>query len=401
MSNARAASPVSLHGTGEAARATGDAPIRATPYVWRDPTTIPRREWLYGRHLVRKYLSCTLAAGGLGKSSLALVEAVAMATGRNLLGHPVRTPLRVWYYNLEDPTEEIDRRIGAILLHYRIDAAELGGRLFRNSGRDCALVIARQHRGDTVVAEPVVAGLKRAFLADGIDAAIFDPFVRTHAVDENSSTPIDTVCGAFKEIADETNAAIELIHHVRKANGGEVRVEDGRGSGAIKDACRSVRVLNGMTKEEGERAGVERHEFYFRADIGKSNLLPSAHASDWHRLNSVPLGNDDLETGEEGDKVGVVAKWTWPDALAEVTVDNVRQVQDAVAAGRWRENQQAADWVGKPIAKVLDVDLDTKAGKTKIVRLVKIWLASAVLVAVEGEDAKRNKRTFVEVGDRV
>jgi hypothetical protein len=29
--------------------------IRATPYAWTDPATIPQREWLYGRLLLRKF----------------------------------------------------------------------------------------------------------------------------------------------------------------------------------------------------------------------------------------------------------------------------------------------------------------------------------------------------------
>jgi hypothetical protein len=37
------------------------------------------RRWLYSKHYIRKFLSATLAAGGLGKPSLDLVEAIAMA----------------------------------------------------------------------------------------------------------------------------------------------------------------------------------------------------------------------------------------------------------------------------------------------------------------------------------
>ena len=35
--------------------------IRATPYAWRPPETIARREWLYGNLLIRKFLSATVA----------------------------------------------------------------------------------------------------------------------------------------------------------------------------------------------------------------------------------------------------------------------------------------------------------------------------------------------------
>ena len=85
-----------------------------TPFKWRDPSIFPRRQFVYGRHYARQFLSVTAAQTKVGKSSLGLVEGVAMATGQNLLGvEPVR-PMRVWYWNGEDPQEELERRVLAI-----------------------------------------------------------------------------------------------------------------------------------------------------------------------------------------------------------------------------------------------------------------------------------------------
>ena len=41
------------------------------PYVCRDPSLLPRRQWLYGQHLIRGYLSLLVAPGGVGKTALA------------------------------------------------------------------------------------------------------------------------------------------------------------------------------------------------------------------------------------------------------------------------------------------------------------------------------------------
>lgn len=57
-----------------------------TEFSWRDPSTIPPRPWLYGQHLIRKQVSVTVAPGGVGKSSLTICEALAMVSGRELLG---------------------------------------------------------------------------------------------------------------------------------------------------------------------------------------------------------------------------------------------------------------------------------------------------------------------------
>ena len=56
----------------------------AKPYVSRGAANIPPRDWVYGGHYLRKYVSGTVSPGGVGKSALALAEAVAMATGSDL-----------------------------------------------------------------------------------------------------------------------------------------------------------------------------------------------------------------------------------------------------------------------------------------------------------------------------
>ena len=160
--------------------------ITAKPFVWQHPSTFPRREWLYGYHLIRRFLSATVAPGSVGKTSLILVEAVAMASGRNLLGVQVRGgPHTVWVINLEDPLEEIERRVVAILKHFRIDPSEIEGRLFLNSGRDTDVVVATATKNGTTIAQPVVAALKAEIIAKGADVVVIDPLVKAHRVPEN------------------------------------------------------------------------------------------------------------------------------------------------------------------------------------------------------------------------
>ena len=60
--------------------------ISAKPFVLRDPKSIPRRRWVYGKHLIRKFGSATSAPSGSGKSNLFIVEGLAMETDRPLLG---------------------------------------------------------------------------------------------------------------------------------------------------------------------------------------------------------------------------------------------------------------------------------------------------------------------------
>jgi hypothetical protein len=58
----------------------------ATPFEWVDPSTIPPRAWIYGRHYIRKFVSTTVAPGGVGKTALGVVEALAITSGKPCSG---------------------------------------------------------------------------------------------------------------------------------------------------------------------------------------------------------------------------------------------------------------------------------------------------------------------------
>jgi AAA domain len=370
--------------------------LRLTPFEWKDPANLPQRQFLYGRHIFRKYLSALVAPGGVGKTSLVVADAVAMASGRNLIGaDPVRR-LRIWLWNGEDPRDELERRIAATCHHYGLTKEDIGDRLFLDSGRDMEIILATQGRGGPEVAKPVEEGLINALRAARVDILIVDPFVSAHRVSENDNMAIDLVAKTFGGIAERADCAVELVHHVRKTNGAEITVEDGRGASALIAAARSVRVLNPMSKDEATNSGVEveRRRFFFRSDIGKANLAPGEKAV-WFNLVSVSLNNGP----DDGDKVGVVTKWEWPNPLDGVTVATLRAVQAEVARSRWRENIQASDWVGIAVARVLKLDPKDKAARKKISGLMKIWISNGMFAVVTGKDRNGEDRPYVEVGE--
>jgi putative DNA primase/helicase len=105
------------------------AAIKATPYSWIEPESIPKRDFIYGRHLIRKFVSATVAPGGVGKSSLEITEVLAMVSGVDLLGIQPHGRSRVWLWNLEDPREEIARHIQATAKHFLLSPKDIDGRL--------------------------------------------------------------------------------------------------------------------------------------------------------------------------------------------------------------------------------------------------------------------------------
>jgi hypothetical protein len=131
--------------------------FKPTLYKWRDPKLIPQRAFIGGRHLIRKFLSATVARGGLGKSTLVLADAVAMASGRKLHSINPNGLFRVWYWNGEDPHEEIERRVVATMTHYCVSPEAIGDRLYFNSGRDegMEMIIGSQNKNGTIIARPV------------------------------------------------------------------------------------------------------------------------------------------------------------------------------------------------------------------------------------------------------
>lgn len=382
--------------------------ILAAPYSWRDPGAIPRRQWLYGRHLIRGFVSVTVAPGGVGKSSLTIADAISMICGRALIGTKPERALNVWIFNLEDPVEEIERRIAATCIRYGIRREDCGGDLYVNSGRDTSLVIARQERDGLVIMEPIIHAIIEQIKARQIDVLVIDPFVSSHQVTENDNGAIDLVAKLWAQIAHVTGCAIELVHHSRKTGGAEVTVEHARGAVALIAAARSARVLNPMTAEEASRAGIEDNpRLYFNSDNGKANLAPPPDGKFWFKLVSVPLDNGDTITADgvttrlgNGDEIGVVTPWRWPDPLAGIVAGDILTAQKAVAEAQTpcRADIQAKAWAGHVIGEAVGIDTTTPAGKAKVKALLSLWIKNGMFQEVEGQDAKRMARKFIEVG---
>ena len=202
-------------------------------------------------------MSCTVAPGGVGKSSLIIAEALAMASGRKLLKVTPIRPLRVWLWNGEDPVDELERRIAAAMVYYNITSDDLGGRLSVDSGRAQPIVIADQTRDGTAIAEPVINAVKAAIRDNHIDVFSVDPFVSSHKVSENDNGRIETVAKVWVQIAEEANCAVELVHHTRKTGGLDVTVEDARGASALVFAARAARTLNAMSAAEAKKIGIK------------------------------------------------------------------------------------------------------------------------------------------------
>jgi hypothetical protein len=372
--------------------------ISATPFVWRDPAKIPPREWLFGRHYIRRYATGTVAPGGTGKTSLVQTEALSMATGRDLIGgSEIDTPLRVWLWNLEDPLEEVERRFAAAVIHHGIDPATLACQLFVNSGRDTPLVIATKAKDKLTIVEPVIEALVAEIRAKLIDVLIIDPFVSSHGLPENDNSAIDAAVKAWARVAHVGNCAVELVHHSRKLNGEAVSADSARGGSAFVDGCRGVRVINRMTEDEASKLGITEPRRFFSMIDDKPNMAPPpASKRDWYQLVSVQLPN--------GDNVAAVDRFMPADPLDDVTLDDLRRVQQRFAEGGLRFVERSDVWGGYAVAEILGLDIGagSKAGRTpeqnaaraKVKDILHKWLAAGDIRVEQRKDEQRKPKDF-------
>lgn len=383
-----------------------DEVFRATPFKWLDPSTIPIREFAFGTHYIRKYVSVTVSPGGLGKTSNSIVEALSMTSGKPLTGTKPRDRLNVWLFNAEDPRDEMERRIMAACIHYGLTPKDIEGRLFLDTGREQELTIMHEDKKAGIkINEPIVQAVVEQIQRNKIDVMIIDPFVSTHRVNENDNGAIDKVAKLWAQIADYTDCAVDVVHHLRKLADREATVEDARGAVSLIGAARSVRVLNRMTEEQETKAGLDKdYRFsHFWISHGKSNLTKMDNSQHWRKMESVPLGNggDGSMAFMVQDFVGVVTEWKWPskDEIAATVDDDVQKaVLVRLANQSHKESAQSDDWAGYVLAEAMGEPIETNKamtpGKRRIKAVLDSWIENGVLAVVREEDPKHIGRSI-------
>ena len=354
---------------------------------------------MYKRQLPLGVVGLLAAAGGTGKSTIGNTIALSLASGQPLLGKPLhRGPQAVWIFNLEDGTEELERQLSAACAYHGIGPDDCKDRLHLDSGLVQPLCTASEDRDGFTLAEDVFAQLAATIRERSIATVIVDPFVSSHAVRESSNESIDAIAKRWKRLAQETGCAVVLVHHTRKLGGREVTAEDGRGAVALRDAARVVLPLNPMGDKEAEELGIAdiaTRRSLVRIDTGKANRAPP-DAATWIKLESQSLNNG--EGLEPSDFVGVATLWEKPDVFHGLTTWHLYTVQQRLAAGDWRDNVQAKDWVGHLVASVAGLSAKTDKGRIKAIILT--WKRNGAL-AVEHRVINGRDVPFVIIGTPV
>ena len=292
----------------------------------------PPRGWLLGNSFCRRMVSSLIASSGVGKTTLRLLQAISLAIGRSLTGEHIFVRTRVLFICLEDDPDELERRVLAILKHYKIDRAELKGWLFLSApGRRAGKLLTTNNKG-TLVTGAFGPLIEAEVVAHNIDLVILDPLVKTHSVTENSNDEMDAVVELLADLTYKYDIAVDVPHHSSKGLADPGNPDRGRGASATNAAARLVWTLTTMSGPEAERFGIpedERRE-YVRLDRGKLNAARTTGPTTWFRLESINIGNADA-TYPSGDDLQVATIWNPPESWAgidQATIDAILNTLD-------------------------------------------------------------------------
>ena len=365
------------------------------PVMALDIDAMQPDEFLYGKYYIIGKASATIAPGGAGKSSLSLIEAVCIASGRDLLqrGWDGMKGERVLYFNLEESQDELNKRLLAILQHHGLTVADLGGRLFLRSGLSHPMRVADEGKRGAALTDHA-AKLDEMVGAYGIRALIVDPLVSAHAVDESNNSAVDMVMKEFSRIADKWKCAVSVVHHTPKLRNERATSESGRGGIALRDAVRCLRVLNPIPAAKAEEWALDEDarrsvwEVSFeKANIGRTGL----------DLTYRIVGH----IVKPGIERGVVTRFdaTEAERQARERADNRargamdRAAQDAclqeMAEGEWSVSDKArGQWAGRLVAK--HGGLDPKEDKQTIIAILANWKMQRRIISRDVQ--KRGKK---------
>ena len=361
------------------------APAVFKKWQIKDISKIPYPEFLYSDFYARGYTSLTLASPKVGKSMLGLAEALDMASGRGFLTGVPREKLRVVYYNAEDDQDVLDARVAALLELYGVDQSEIADTFWPTSGveNDDFFLIAGQ---EGMINEPLFVAIEKFCIEQKADVLIFDPLQDLSASPETNEV-FRAMGQRLRRLASQCRVALGLIHHTRKiAPGMQATIEDGRGGSALRGTARFNRILNPMTEDEAAKAGVENHRFFFRIGDMESNLAPpSADVNRWFEKKSVPIQN--------GQHIGAVAPWKWPDVFDGVTPQQAAQVRGAIdrMPEPPRENVRSPQWVGWLVGEILGLNIAEIADKERVKQIISGWVNTDVLRVAEVEDKRAGR----------
>jgi hypothetical protein len=370
------------HAGGHHSTDDGTDTVKCDRITHTGATKIPPRPWAYGTFLLFGSAAVLGAVDGAGKGAIAVVMALAMITGKPLLGERVWRKGPVVVVTYEDDVDEWHRRIAAACLHYELDCETVLKDihfLHKPGGRVSFASIE-----DGTVTFPDSAQIIHHLKTIGAVLLIIDPFNHAHELDDgNNNVMIAKVAGEVSRIVHEAYAAGLAIHHLRKGSSGQV--DDLMGATSLRATFRSTRILQRMTPDVAGQMKITDAWRYIRIAGSKENYAPPPEKATWFKLVSVPLGNCEVDpVYPDGDDIGVATTWQprpMFDGMDTATLRAVFQELRQTVHGPARQAKNTP-WAGKAL-----IDIGKRSDR-EATTIVAAWLESGVLIKGEYRHAK-------------
>jgi len=297
-----------------------------------------KRRPLHGSDLYRGEITVLSSAGGSAKTTWALAMAVALTTGKPLLGQQPPRPLKVLIANVEDQRGETLMRLSAVLDHHQIPRTALDNRVFvlgTEQAQSLVLTEVASGNGRERLRPEGFAYLSSLIEMAKCDVVILDPLISLIPYGLNDGGIMSTVATKLKQIAETLDCAIMLVAHTRKGSNAQTDGADATaGSSQIINRARVGLGLMTMSAAEAITHGVfPGEEWRYKKLINtKANLSPM-QGERWIEIVSVGAGNATPEYPGE-DKVPVAIPYSVNAATTSwITPQIQRDALGAVAQG--------------------------------------------------------------------
>lgn len=335
-----------------------DWPEATAPVSGADltPLAISGTEWIAARNtppvVVNGYmfhdLFLTVAAGGVGKTTLMLWESVCIALGRAVFGFQVENPGMTVIVTAEDSREKLIARLRSICAAIDLTDQEratvmnwvrpiyVGGSSFRLSVMEKDMVEVGPET-DRLIEE-----LRN--VESDLRQVVIDPAVSFGVGETRVNDSEQGLVNACRRIRDQLGVCPRIIHHTGKQNArdGTTDQYSARGGTALPDGSRTVQVINKMKLNEWQRATgdeLQPEEVAFRISMPKTT-------------HSAPVA--DFFVKRRGYMFTRVNPATAADAL---THEQLEELKELIAAdGAQKRDSQSPQWFGHLIAKVMGRD---------------------------------------------
>jgi len=247
--------------------------------------TAAKRRWLVATRIPRSTVTMLSGDGAAGKTTIALQLGVATVRGTDWLGAVIEEQGPVIFLTAEEDTDEIHRRLDAIVAHHGINMNALAGlHILCMPGAD--VVLGAADRSGVVKATPLLEALERSAVEIHPALIVIEAAADVFAGNENDRSQVRQFIGLLRRLAIKSDAAVLLIAHPSLT--GMASGTGTSGSTGWNNSVRSRLYFSGAKARDSDDADPDIREL----KVMKSNYGPAGEVVRlrWQRGVFVPEG---------------------------------------------------------------------------------------------------------------